>query len=268
MACFSDPLNLLLLVLLVEFAARPRVFWMLVFVSAWSHELVFFFAPWLVHLRSRNGGRWWREALCLLAVLVLYLALRAPMASNYGVAYYLDKNWWVPWLLPALGALWLLLVAVEFGPLLVVLGWGWATPALGGRWGAWLYFAGILPLMLLAYDVMRFAAFAFLPVVLGAAAMARVRRGRQVLLALVAAAAATYPWLHPVPSQQGGRHFTEIASPVFARIAPYVPPSGPAPAGPSFEVTGWMLAHWWPTFAAVAASWIAAFALGRVRNLV
>lgn len=222
MACFSDTLNLLLLVLLVHFAARRAVFWALVLLSALSHELVFFFAPWLVYLRCHNGGRWPRELLCLSVVLGVYGAFRAPLQGQYGLAYYLEHNFWVPWGLPSLWALWGLVVLVEFGPLLAPAVAAWrrgelATPsALGGRWGPWLYLAGLLPLMLLAYDVMRFAAFAFLPVLLGCLALLRRPGGQWLLVGLTALACPTYLLLHPVPSEQGGRHFTEVSGHILA----------------------------------------------------
>ena len=218
MACFSDSLNLLLMVLLVHFAARPRVFWSLVLLSALSHEMVFFFWPWLVYLRCCNGGNVWRESLALAVAIGVYAGFRAPIQGPYGVLYYIDNNIWVPWGLPLMWALWLLLVLVEFGPLLVAVAWAsrdgaLAQPAaLGGRWGLALYIAGALPLMLLAYDVMRFAAFALLPVLLGLLALLRARNGRFVVTGLLLAQCACYLWLHPVVGEQGGEHFTEIAT--------------------------------------------------------
>ena len=174
------------------------------------------------------------------------------MASSYGVAYYLQKNFWLPWLLPALWALWALVVAVEFGPLLLLLGPGLGGRALGGRVGGWLYLAGILALMMLAYDVMRFAAFVFLPVLVGAVAFARTTVGREVLLHLVLVAVAVYPLTHPVATEQGGRAFTEIAGQVFARVLPHAAAGGPVPATPAFEATGWMFTQWPWTFLAAA----------------
>lgn len=272
MTCFSDSLNLLLLVLLVHFAARPFVFWPLVFVSALSHELVFFFAPWLVYLRCKNGGVWWREGLALAFVLGAYLLFRAPMASSYGISYYLEKNFWVPWLLPALWALWLLVVVVEFGPLLLFIGWGAGSrgalaqrDAFGGRWGLWLYVAGMLPLMLLAYDVMRFATFLFLPVLLGAIAATRAARGRVALVVALVAACASYSWLHPNPAEQGGRHFTEIAADVFGKAVPIAVRSGPGPFpfGEAVDLQVGMMRSWWGTFALFGAGAVALLALGR-----
>ena len=257
MACLSDPLTLLLMVLLVEFVDRPRVFWPLVLLSALSHELVFFFSPWLLYLRRRAGGEWARELLLLAAVLGAYLLFRSPMASSYGVSYYVQKNFWLPWLLPALWALWGLVAAAEFGPLLLLLGPGWSSRAIGGRAGAGLYLIGGLTLMLLAYDVMRFAAFLFLPVLLGGVAIARTPLGRCALLVLVVAAAAMYPLTHPVASEQGGRAFAEIAAPVFARIAPHATQGGPVPAAPAFEATGWMFAQWPWTFVVVTLCLVA-----------
>ncbi|MFK7740665.1 MAG: hypothetical protein AB8H80_10105 [Planctomycetota bacterium] len=272
MACFSDTLNLLLLVLLVQHAARPAVFWPLVFLSALSHELVFFFAPWLVYVRCRNGGLWWREGLLLVVVLAAYLAFRAPMAGSYGIAYYFDKNFWVPWLLPALWSLWLLVVVVEFGPLLLLAGFGLGRngalaerQALGGRWGLLLYLGGLLPLMVLAYDVMRFATFAFLPVLLGGVALARSALGRLLLLGLTAAAVVLYSqFTHPNPMEQGGRHFTAVAADVFGQIVPRITGPGPFPFGESVAVTSAMFGSWWGVFAAVVAALVAAVVGGRL----
>jgi len=224
------------------------VFWPLVFVSALSHELVFFFAPWLVYLRCKNGGVWWREGLALALALGAYLLFRAPMESSYGVSYYLEKNFWVPWALPMMWAVWVFLVLVEFGPLLVALAWGvraraLATPdALGGRWGALLYLAGVVPLMILAYDVMRFAAFAMLPVLLSLVALVRARGGRWIVAALLVAAVAVYAWLHPVPSQQGGVHFTEMSGQMQARFPMLVARTPEQAWQFTVEVVG---ATWW-----------------------
>lgn len=267
MACFSDTLNLLLLVLLVHFAARPFVFWALVGVSALSHELVFFFAPWLVYLRSENGGRWTGELLSLAVVSALYALFRAPLQSRYGIAYYLEHNFWVPWGLPALWALWAFVVLVEFGPLLVPAIAAWRRgelaerTALGGRWGPCLYLAGLLPLMLLAYDVMRFATFVFLPVLLGCLALLRRPGGRWLVFGLTALACASYAWLHPVASEQGGRHFTEVSGHVLAPdMVPLLVARTP---GDGLAYTVELLRRTWPIAAggAIGGAVVLAFGL-------
>src|SRR5262245_28700657 len=65
MACYSDTLMFLLLLLAVHFVARPVVFWGLVLLASSSHEMVFFFAPWLVYLRCQAGGLPKREVFAL-----------------------------------------------------------------------------------------------------------------------------------------------------------------------------------------------------------
>jgi hypothetical protein len=250
MACFSDPLMFLLLLLAVHFVARPAVCWSLVLLASLAHEMVFFFAPWLVYLRCQAGGqpgasprsggwvqasagswvaprRWGllrREALALGGVLAVYAAWRLVVrAGATGVAYdslyYMRNNFWVPWGMPALWALWAFMLLVEFGPLLAIVVWAWRRGELGmGRWGPWLYVACILPMMLLAYDVMRFAALAFLPLVLGSVAFVRTGRGRSMLAVLLVSSIASYAWLHPVPGQQGGAEFTRISGDVLSLL--------------------------------------------------
>ena len=217
MACFSDTLVFLLLLLAVHFVARPVVFWGLVLLASLAHEMVFFFAPWLVYVRCRAGGLPRREVMALGCVLAVYAAWRFVVKTGatgvaYDSLYYWKSNFWVPWGMPALLALWAFVVLVEFGPLLAVVVWAWRRGELGmGRWGPWLYLAGILPMMLLAYDVMRFAALLFLPLVLGSIALLRAPRGRSVLAALLVCSIASYAWLHPVPEQQGGFEFTRLS---------------------------------------------------------
>ena len=228
MMCYSDSLNLLLLVLLLHFAARPRVYWSLVLVAAFSHETVYFFTPWLLYLRlqncgQQNGGQWWPEVARWALGLAVYGGFRVVLmltghAGSYDLAYYFDNAIWVPWLLPAIWFLWGFVVLVEFGPLLVgMFAAGWngelAKPTgMGGPWWPWLYWPSVLALMLLAYDVMRFAPFALPPVLLGLLFLLRTPGGRGQLAGLIVLQVVCYLWLHPIASEQGGRHFTEVAA--------------------------------------------------------
>lgn len=276
MACMSDPLSLASLVLLVHFAGRPGVFWSLVFVSALAHELIFFFWPWLLYLRCRNGGRWTRDGLWLALALGGYLLFRAQVTASYGASYYLENAFWFPWCMPVMWALWAFVVLVEFGPLLVVVSWGLGRDgaltrrdALGGRWGPWLYLCGVLPLMVLAYDVMRFATFAFLPFVLAASALARRRAGRVALGVLLALACVCYVWQHPVASEQGGRHFTDIAAHILSLLPTRVVPKEPMAPEHAWTFTTALWARWWwplgaASLGAFALLFVAGRALGRV----
>jgi hypothetical protein len=271
MACMSDPLSLTSLVLLVHFAGRPGVFWPLVFVSALAHELVFFFWPWLLYLRCRNGGRWTRDGLWLALALGGYLLFRSQVTASYGTSYYLENAFWFPWCMPAMWALWAFVVLVEFGPLLVVVAWGLGRDGalarrdgLGGRFGPWLYLGGVLPLMVLAYDVMRFATFAFLPFVLAASSLARQRGGRVVVGVLLVLACGCYVWQHPVASEQGGRWFTEIAGHIRSLLETRVVPKQPMAAEHAwtFTVALWVR-WWWPVGVAALAGAALLFAAGR-----
>ncbi len=264
MACFSDPLSLASLVLLVHFAPRPRVFWPLVFVSALAHELVFFFAPWLVYLRRAHGGSLLRELGWLGGALGCYLLVRLPMQARYGALYYLDANFWVPWGLPAMWALWAFVALIEFGPLLAVVVRAWRTgelarpQALGGRWGPWLYLLALLPLMVLAYDVMRFAAFLHLPLVFSALALLGRPRGRALLGGLLALQCATYLWLHPEPTEQGGRPFWIVTGHVNELLGLLVERT----PGGALSFTWQLLLRAWPLALAGAAAAAAVFSLG------
>lgn len=229
MMCFSDTLNLLLMVLLIHFANRGRVFWSLVLLSAFSHELVFFFSAWLIYLRLCNGGRLWPEVGCWAVCLLLYGGFRVALkvtgnTGEYDSAYYFENAFWVPWGLPAIWALWGFVVVVEFGPLLVALffasrrGLLMQPSAMGGRWWPWLFFSSLLALMLLAYDVMRFAPLVFAPVLLALVALARSYRGPLILSALILSQVGCYAWLHPNAAEQGGRQFTEVSGYILANI--------------------------------------------------
>ncbi len=229
MSCFSDTINLLLLVMLIHFASRPKVFWSLVVITAFSHELVFFFTPWLIYLRVANGGRLLPEIGCWGCSVGVYGAFRIALAMSghtgpYDTSYYFDNAIWVPWALPAIWLLWGFVVLVEFGPLLVGVFFAsrrgaLARPeAMGGRYWPWLYWPSLLSLMLLAYDVMRFAPLAFLPVLLGLIAVVSSRGGRAKLAVLTVLQIVSYILLHPVASEQGGRQFTEISQTVLANI--------------------------------------------------
>jgi hypothetical protein len=271
MACFSDPLNLALLLLAAHWAARPARLWGCVLVGALSHELMLFFVPWLSWLRLRHGGSWRRDGLAGALVVAayggwrLFVAAQAP-PGGYGAGYYVENNFWAPWLLPALLALWLLVAIVEFGPLLAVVAAGWRVglSSVGGRAGLSLFVAGVLPLLWFAYDVMRFAALLAVPLALCAADLLRAggHRARIALVALVTAAAATYVWQHPVPSQQGGAAFTRITADVLQLAAPHVQPGAPVAFAPAMGITGELLArHAW-TCAAAAAALVGAGVLG------
>lgn len=224
MVCMTaDTLNLLLLLLTLHHVDRPRVFWGLVALATFSHEMVLFFGPWLWWQRLQHGGSWWRDGLWLAACGAVHGGWRYSMRAAYDASYYAQNNFWVPWGLPALWLLFLLVVLAEFGPLLVAAVWGLCRGehGLGGRLGPWLYAATLLLLLVFAYDVMRFASFVVLPVLLAGGAMLRQPRGRAVAVALVAAAVASYLWAHPVASEQGGRAFTEVSGAVL----PLLPPS-------------------------------------------
>jgi hypothetical protein len=273
-ACLSDPLNLLLLVLTVHFAVRPRVFWALVLLAAFSHEMVFFFAPWLLWLRHSVGGRLTRDGACLFATLAAYGAWRwlvkAMLPANapavaYDAVYYVFSNFWVPFGMPAMWMLWAFVVVAEFGPLLALVPAApRAAAGIGGRSGAWLYAACVLALMLLAYDVFRFASFVFLPMVLGGLQLVGTARGRVVVVLLVGAAAVSYAWQHPIPSEQGGRTFTVITGHVQELLGqPGYIVNGRFTAATGWQFTIDLLARTWRPFVAAAVALGACLLVGR-----
>jgi len=272
MACFSDPLNLALLLLAAHWAARPWRLWACALLGALSHELMLFFLPWMFWLRLRHGGSLRSDGYIGAAVVVaayggwrLFVAAQAP-PGGYGAGYYVENNFWAPWLLPALGALWLLVTVVEFGPLLAVVAAGWRTgaAAVGGRVGIALFVGGVPPLLWFAYDVMRFAALLAVPLTLCAADLLRAGggRARAGLAALVVVAAATYVWQHPNAAQQGGAAFTRVTGDVLQLAAPHVRPGEPVAFAPAMAITGELAArHAW-TFAAAAVALVGAGGLG------
>lgn len=224
MACLSDPLLFLLLLVALHHVRRPVVFWGLVLLAGFAHEMVFLLAPWLLWLRHREGAHLPRELAWLAGIALVFAGwlgfVRAfGTGTSYGITYYLVSNFWVPWGLPGV---WLLLgleVLVEFGPLLVVVVWAVRTDRLAmGRRGLWLLGGCLLLLPLVAYDVMRFASFVFVPLLLGAIALLRERRGRAVLAASFAAAAVTYRLTHPSPVEEGGRAFRHLSGQILGRF--------------------------------------------------
>ncbi|MBX3461827.1 MAG: hypothetical protein KF830_01535 [Planctomycetes bacterium] len=224
MACLSDPLLFLLLLLAVHHVRRPVPFWGLVLLAGLAHEMAFLLAPWLVWLRCRTGSPLGRELLWLAGSAALFagwlgLVRTWGTGASYGIAYYLEHNFWVPWGLPGMWALLGLEVLVEFGPLLVVVVWAWRADRLAmGRWGPWLLAGCLLLLPLVAYDVMRFAAFGFVPLVLGSIALLRERRGRPVVAVLLVAAVGCYRWTHPNPTEEGGRAFRHLSGQILGRF--------------------------------------------------
>lgn len=271
MACFSDPLNLALLLLAAHWAARPGRLWACALLGALSHELMLFFGPWLFWLRLRHGGSWRGDGLAGALVVAAYAGWRmfvdaqAP-PGGYDASYYVANNFWAPWLLPALWALWLLVALAEFGPLLAIVAAGWRTGAatVGGRVGLLLFVVGVLPLMWFAYDVMRFAALLAVPLALCAADLLRAGgvRARLALGAFAAASAATYVWQHPVATEQGGAAFTRVSADVLLLAAPHVRPGEPMAFAPAMAVTGELFARHAGAFVAVAAALAGVVALG------
>lgn len=270
MACLSDPLNFLLLLLALHHVRRPAVFWGLVLLSAFSHELSFFLAPWLVYVRCRAGGVWWREGLHLATIAAVYagwlLVVRTlGSGGNYGIAYYLASNFWVPWGLPSLWAMGLLSILVEFGPLLAVLAFCARGDQLGGgRWGLWLLLASLLPMTLLAYDVMRFAALLVLALVPAACALLQRPRGRPVFVGLLVAAVASYALTHPHASEAGGRAYVEVSG-HFLDLAKRDLARGVEPLGTfadAMAFSGELFARTWNIAVWVVIGMAAAIALG------
>lgn len=209
MTCHSDTLNWILLLLLVHHARRPAVFWPLVLLSALSHEMIFSLAPWLVWLRRHAGGRVGREALALVGVGAIYAAW-SKIVRTFGsgqafdIAYYVQENWLVLGTL-ALWVLWALLLLVEFGPLLAIVAWGWRQDmGLGGRTGTWIYAACVLGTMVFAYDVQRFACYAFLPLVLASRRWFAAGGSRALYATLLALGVGCYAAFHWFPGQAGG----------------------------------------------------------------
>jgi hypothetical protein len=127
---------------------------------------------------------------------------------------------------------------------------------MGGRWWPWLFWPSLLSLMLLAYDVMRFAPLVFSPVLLGLLALVRRQGGYALVAGLVVVQVGCYAWLHPVASEQGGRQFTELSGQVRADIGLLASRQ----PGDAFQFTWGMLGQFWH-YALVAALALAAFVL-------
>jgi hypothetical protein len=123
---------------------------------------------------------------------------------SFDVHYYLE-NHWLPWGTLGLWCLLVLLLLLEFGPMLAVVVWGWRENDLGwGRWGPWLYGGCVLSLMAFAYDVPRFACYAFLPLVLASIPLLARPRGRAVYATLLLLSVGSYSGLHLRLGQDGG----------------------------------------------------------------
>jgi hypothetical protein len=270
LTCHSDTLNWVLMLLLVHHVSRPLVFWPLVLLTALSHEMIFFFAPWLLYVRREAGGRLPLEIASLAAVVAIYQGWRlfvkgVGKVQGYDVAYYLH-NHWLPWGTPGLWLLWIMLLLVEFGPLLAVIGWAWRTDRLGvvpgrsGRWGPWLYLACTLSLMVFAYDVHRFASYAFLPLVLGSLRFLELPSSRPVYVVLLGATVVSYVAMHWVPLAGGWvYHFASD------RLLHALHVDGVADYSRFFTV--FLPGVWWQASCfAVAAAGIAALSVGLARR--
>ncbi len=227
MTCHSDTWNWILMLLLVHHVARRLVFWPLVLLCALSHEMIFFFAPWLVYLRWRQSRCLWAEVAALFVVVGVYQVWRTVVKSvgavqGYDVAYYLH-NHWLPW--GTLG-LWLLLgmmLVIEFGPILAVVVWGWREDHFGwGRFGPCLYAGCVLSLMAFAYDVQRFASYAFLPLVLASIPFLQWPRGRRVYITLLVLGVGSYLAFHWAPGQAGGWVFDRVSGMMLFHGVPFV----------------------------------------------
>ena len=226
MTCHSDSLNWALMLLLVHHVGRRTVFWPLVLLCALSHEMIFFFAPWLVYLRWRQSGLLGVECASLAAVVALYQLWRMLVRSighvqGYDVQYYLT-NHWLPWGTPGLWLLWAMMLVVEFGPILAVVVWAWRTDRLSmGPAGPWLLLAGVLSLMVFAYDVQRFASYAFLPLVLGSVPLLALPGGRAVYAGLWGAGICSYLGLHWAKGQAGGWVFDRVSGLMLEQGVPF-----------------------------------------------
>lgn len=252
--CMSDSLNLLLMVAMVAVAARRTWLWGLVVLASFSHETVFFFAPWLLWLRMRTGARLRGELPWLGAAVVVHVAWRMVVTAqggggSYGFWYYLTHNFWVPWLLPALWFLWLLVAFAEFGPLLVLLVWS-ARERRDVAIGTGLFVACVLVFMVLAYDVMRWVAFLVVPVVVAGSELLARGRGRAVFMGLALGAIGVHVWQHPSTALTGGSTFTHVGPSAFGRVAQL------AGQGKVKEAEPMTLADaWWVTRESCAEHW-------------
>lgn len=260
MTCHSDTLNWILLLLLFHHVRRPVLFWVLVLLSALSHEMVFFLAPWLVYQRCRNGGSPRREIGALLVtgfVYWLWLQIVKSVGSGptFSPWYYVTENWLVLGTL-GLWLLWAMLLVIEFGPLLAIVVRGVRTDRLGmGRWGVWFYTACVLSTMAFAYDVQRFACHAFLPLVLGSLAFLAANGAvRAVYTGLLVLGVGAYAALHWIPGQAGGWPFDRAWSLVleFGTHAP----------GTRHRFFTHVIPHAWPAVLAFTAAAAAIVATG------
>lgn len=271
--CYSDSLNLLLMVAMVGLVRRQAWFWGLVLLASFSHENVFFFTPWLLWLRWREGARWRSELPWFVGAFVVHVGWRWFVSAesgggSYGFLYYLQNNFWVPWLLPALWFLWLLVTLAEFGPLLAVLVWGARTQRRTAV-GLTLFVGSVLLLMVLGYDVMRWAAFFVVPLVKLGADLLQRPRGRAVFACLAAAAIAVHAWQHPVGSLAGGKTFTHVGPAMVGRAAGLcierkLDVGEHLAFGDSWQVTRESFTEHWLVALVVLASTLAVFVAGFV----
>ncbi|MBK8097088.1 MAG: hypothetical protein IPK26_08275 [Planctomycetes bacterium] len=271
LAGYSDSLNLVLLLIAAQCGHRPVVFWGSVLLAAFSHEMVFFFAPWLLWHRHRHGGVWWRELSVLLAIAGLYKGWRMYVAAvatgqAFDATYYVSNNFFplgTAWLWGCLLLMWLVL----YGPLLLVFVWAWRTDALGwGRLGPLLFLAGMAVMFVFAYDVQRFCNFIFVPLALACVPFL-ARRGTAVPFAIAwLAALGIYRWQHPPPGAAGGALLTEVTtrllqvdayhdySRAWTQVAPAIWPGIAALMGATATVVaaGLWAARRWPARSDVA----------------
>lgn len=193
---YSDPLCYTLFFLMAMNARHTAVFWSLLLLNLFNHELAIFLVPWAWFLRQRAGAPWRRDLVWLGSVVaiyaVFYLAVRAIAKPLFSIDYFVA----IP-LFPA-GTLGVCVLAMThctfaYGPLLAVLAWHQRVAAYGReRLEPWLVLAGIAAIFCIAYDWSRHSNLIVLPFVL--ASVRFLAAGHRAVFAGLLAASTLLSW--------------------------------------------------------------------------
>lgn len=187
---YPDPITFALLTATLLASRRPVLFWTLMALNLANHEQIFFFWPWLLWWRRRDGAADWRhDAVGGALVAGLYVGWRYFVAAHaQQVMLTLDHYRGLDYF--PLGTLGLSILNVAsafvfFGLLPVVICWhAFADGFRRAGFGILFWLASIFAIFAVAHDVYRFTCFLFVPLFFAGLRLLQQRHGAWLLFAL------------------------------------------------------------------------------------